>query len=585
MTIGVTPPGRAPQLRSVGGSGANPVHAASTARPLAALTAALYVLVLLPAVAVGTPADPLDGLIIREIRVIGLSDLPPAAVTRHLASKAGAPFRRANVAIDTRRLDELRLFSTVRVEPSLDGSDVVIDVKVKQTLRILPTIALRVTDANGLSAGAGMRSINLFGHGAQAGVSALFGGETAIGTAIDTTTITPGTWAVHTALNYTSRENTLYDYHERATFAELRPSRNFSHGIRLGGVASLLIDDTGTSDVSLSPDGTDVMPTFGTFVTLDTLDSSTNPRNGTWAEGEIDDAVGDARSWTFIADGRRFQRLSARHGVAAFALASFQTGEVGDTLPEYLQFALGGANTVRGWSLGSRTGRNQFIGTAEIHVRRQAGCAVFDFWIERLRWTAARRVCRYRTGVEPPCRPPVGDHRLRCRPAGARSVRRSRAHRRRLGRARRGGRRLFRHLSQGRAPAAACALSLGRAMGVMTAPGATRSARLALLAGLVLVAFLSGAGTAKAAGRNDIVVMINGDRITGSILSLTRGRLQLKTDNIGTIDIEWDKIATVESLIASPSSPSTDGGWSAACGRARREFCCSRETAAICHSN
>ena len=78
-------------------------------------------------------------------------------------------------------------------------------------------------------------------------------------------------------------------------------------------------------------------------------------------------------------------------------------------------------------------------------------------------------------------------------------------------------------------------------MGVMTAPGATRSARLALLAGLVLVAFLSGAGTAKAAGRNDIVVMINGDRITGSILSLTRGRLQLKTDNIGTIDIEWDR--------------------------------------------
>jgi outer membrane protein assembly factor BamA len=381
MTIGVTPRDGTPQLSSVSGSGANPVHAASIARRLgAAVMAALYV-ALLPAVAVGTPADPLEGVIVREIRVIGLSDLPPAAVTRHLASKAGAPFRRANVAIDTRRLDELRLFSTVRVEPSLDGGDVVIDVKVKQTLRILPTIALRVTDANGLSAGAGMRSINLFGHGAQAGVSALFGGETAVGGVVDTTTITPGTWAVHTALNYTSRENTLYDYHERATSAELRPSRNFNHGVRVGGVASLLVDDTGSSDVSLSPDGTDVMPTFGTFLTLDTLDSSTNPRNGTWAEGEIDYVVGDARSWTFIADGRRFQHLSARHGVAAFALASFQTGEVGETLPEYLQFALGGANTVRGWSLGSRTGRNQFIGTAEYTfvARQVAPFSIFGF--------------------------------------------------------------------------------------------------------------------------------------------------------------------------------------------------------------
>ena len=29
-----------------------------------------------------------------------------------------------------------------------------------------------------------------------------------------------------------------------------------------------------------------------------------------------------------------------------------QTGEVGVELPEYLQFALGGSNSVRGWSLG-----------------------------------------------------------------------------------------------------------------------------------------------------------------------------------------------------------------------------------------
>jgi len=57
--------------------------------------------------------------------------------------------------------------------------------------------------------------------------------------------------------------------------------------------------------------------------------------------------------------------LSARHGLALFSLASFQTGEVGVELPEYMQFALGGNNTVRGWDLGSRIGRNQFIGTAE----------------------------------------------------------------------------------------------------------------------------------------------------------------------------------------------------------------------------
>ena len=107
------------------------------------------------------------------------------------------------------------------------------------------------------------------------------------------------------------------------------------------------------------------MPSLGAFVSVDTLDSSTDPRNGTWAEVQVERLAVDARSWTIILDGRRFQRLADRHGLGLFSLATFQTGEVGVDLPEYLQFSLGGANTVRGWRVGSRTGRNQFIGTGE----------------------------------------------------------------------------------------------------------------------------------------------------------------------------------------------------------------------------
>jgi len=38
---------------------------------------------------------------------------------------------------------------------------------------------------------------------------------------------------------------------------------------------------------------------------------------------------------------------------------------VGVDYPIYMQFNLGGANSVRGWSLGSRDGKNQFVNTAE----------------------------------------------------------------------------------------------------------------------------------------------------------------------------------------------------------------------------
>jgi Protein of unknown function, DUF481 len=47
--------------------------------------------------------------------------------------------------------------------------------------------------------------------------------------------------------------------------------------------------------------------------------------------------------------------------------------------------------------------------------------------------------------------------------------------------------------------------------------------------------------------RTDVVRLANGDRVTGEIVQLERGRLRLKTDDAGTIDFEWDNIASVES--------------------------------------
>ncbi len=41
--------------------------------------------------------------------------------------------------------------------------------------------------------------------------------------------------------------------------------------------------------------------------------------------------------------------------------------------------------------------------------------------------------------------------------------------------------------------------------------------------------------------------MMNGDRITGEVKRLERGKLEFKTDDMGTIYIEWDKVARLRS--------------------------------------
>ena len=61
----------------------------------------------------------------------------------------------------------------------------------------------------------------------------------------------------------------------------------------------------------------------------------------------------------------------------------------------------------------------------------------------------------------------------------------------------------------------------------------------------MLVITLSLAATAHGQGRTDVVSLANGDRITGEVVSLERGRLEFKTDDAGTLYLEWDKLVSV----------------------------------------
>lgn len=73
---------------------------------------------------------------------------------------------------------------------------------------------------------------------------------------------------------------------------------------------------------------------------------------------------------------------------------------------------------------------------------------------------------------------------------------------------------------------------------------ARRCSRAAAL--FVLAAALAPVALVQAAPKTDIIVFLNGDRLTGEIKRLEKGRLELSTDTAGTVNIEWDKVASVE---------------------------------------
>jgi len=66
-----------------------------------------------------------------------------------------------------------------------------------------------------------------------------------------------------------------------------------------------------------------------------------------------------------------------------------------------------------------------------------------------------------------------------------------------------------------------------------------------LLVGALAGLALAVAAPPAAAEKTDVVVLRNGDHMTGEVQSLDRGQLTLKTDNIGTLAIEWDKVKGV----------------------------------------
>ena len=59
-----------------------------------------------------------------------------------------------------------------------------------------------------------------------------------------------------------------------------------------------------------------------------------------------------------------------------------------------------------------------------------------------------------------------------------------------------------------------------------------------------LLCALPGAA-ASAAPKVDVVVLRNGSRVIGEIRSMTKSRLELKTDDMGTLQIEWDNVTQV----------------------------------------
>jgi len=90
--------------------------------------------------------------------------------------------------------------------------------------------------------------------------------------------------------------------------------------------------------------------------------------------------------------------------------------------------------------------------------------------------------------------------------------------------------------------------------------------RLPLPVAAAVALFLSAPAYARE--KSDVIVLVNGDHITGEIIELQYGQLTVKTDSLGTVYIEWLDVARIESpyifFVESNANERYSGGIAAA---------------------
>jgi outer membrane protein assembly factor BamA len=180
------------------------------------------------------------------------------------------------------------------------------------------------------------------------------------------------------------RQNELDDFGETSDDLFLQVKRNLTNQVRYGPRFRFLSVKSDTPDKTLSPDDHDKIPALGLFLELDTRNAP-YPTSGWYAETEAFYYWGDADYWQFTGDVRRYFPLpfGRRHSMALYSMATLTTGVVDTDIPIYMDFSIGGTNSVRGWPLDSRVGKNQWLSTAEYWLRLVDDKA-FRFWF--IRW-------------------------------------------------------------------------------------------------------------------------------------------------------------------------------------------------------
>lgn len=315
-----------------------------------------------------------ENLRITAIELLGRNVTREYVITRELKTRVGEPLRVALVEEDLRRLDNLSIFAEVRVEASADGAGVRLVFRLKETPSWILLLGASYNEQDGFSGGPKISALNLTGRGISVNGKAYFGSTQRY----EMNMAWPWISGDHVSFNFRgarlSRTDELNGFHETSYEFSPQVGRYIGEHGRLKGKLSFFRMESDVDFKTLSPENQDNLARIGASFGWDTRDSWRFPSTGWLNEVELwrtGLAGSEGNFWTLNVDVRRWMKIHATRGprLMVSGLASLQSGIVGEDVPVYMIYRMGGANSLRGYAieeLGRKVyGKNQLIGTAE----------------------------------------------------------------------------------------------------------------------------------------------------------------------------------------------------------------------------
>jgi outer membrane protein insertion porin family len=318
--------------------------------------------------------NPFEGRLVTGIDVVGFKKTRESVIRREIRAKVGEPLHLSVVDRDVVRLNNLAIFAQVRVDVREDNEGLRLEYQVKEIPPVIPYPAFAFTEENGISIGAGVSAANVRGRDIALSGRALFGGTNNYNLLVNWPWITGNHFEFGFLGAHIERPDEVRGFDEDSD--EILPwVGTYFAGDRgrfkVGPAFFRMRSDV--PGITLSEDNEDHLYRLGFALGWDTRDSWNVPHHGWLNELQVFRTGGflggDGDFWTVDVDVRRFEPVGDQRTLVLASLLTLQSGEAFVDVPSYMRYHLGGANTIRGYSVEDSkelSGKNQYLGTVEL---------------------------------------------------------------------------------------------------------------------------------------------------------------------------------------------------------------------------